>query len=147
MSIGLLIVVGLIVVFSAYLGFSIAKYRKVLTNVDKQEQSQYLVHLTDKNFSQAISRGITIVDFWAAWCKPCVFLAPIINELADNYGQQVKVAKMDVEANKRMPDKLGIRSIPTVIIFRDGKEVQRFIGVKPYNVYKKALERLLNQKS
>ncbi len=147
MSIGLLIVVGLIVVFSAYLGFSIAKYRKVLTNVDKQEQSQYLVHLTDKNFSQAISRGITIVDFWAALCKPCVFLAPIINELADNYGQQVKVAKMDVEANKRMPDKLGIRSIPTVIIFRDGKEVQRFIGVKPYNVYKKALERLLNQKS
>ena len=147
MNTGLLIVIGLIIVFSAYLGFSIARYRKALTNIDKQEQSQYLVHLTDKNFSQVISHGITIVDFWAAWCKPCVFLAPIINELADNYGKQVKVAKMDVEANKRVPDKLGIRSIPTVIIFRDGKEVQRFIGVKPYNVYKKALEHLLNQKS
>ncbi len=147
MSTGLIIVIVLIILFSGYLGYSIARYRKVLKNIDKAEQSQYIVHLTDKNFSSVVAQGITIVDFWAAWCKPCLFLAPIINDLADNYGQKVKVAKFDVEANKRIPNKLGIRSIPTVILFRDGKEVERFIGVKPYNVYKKAIDKLLNQKS
>ncbi len=144
MSTGLIIVATIIVLFSAYLGYSIARYRKVLQNADKQEQSKHLVHLTDKNFSQAIARGITIVDFWAAWCKPCLFLAPIINELADNYAGKVRVAKLDVEANKRVSNKLGIRSIPTVIIFQDGKEVQRIIGVKPYNFYQKVLDKLLN---
>ncbi len=143
MSTGLIIVLVIVVLLGGYLIFSIASYKKVLKQ-SEEEASENLIHLNDKNFSAVISRGISLVDFWAAWCKPCVFLAPIINQLADEYGDKVNVGKFDVEASKRIPSRLKIMSIPTVIIFKNGKEVQRFVGVKSYNVYKKALEKLLN---
>ncbi len=144
MTTGLIIVGVLIVLFAAYLGFSISKYKHALKNFDQKNQSQHLIKLNDKNFNTIISHGITLVDFWAAWCKPCVFLAPIINELADAYAgsDKIKIAKMDVEANRKIPGKLGIMNIPTVIIFKDGKEIQRIVGVKPFNYYKKILDKL-----
>ncbi len=147
MNTGLIIALVIIVIFVAYLAVSIAKYGKALKHVDKKEESEKLIHLNDKNFYSVISRGITIVDFWAAWCKPCAFLVPIINQVADNYGDKIHVAKLDVEANKKISNRLGIRNIPTVIIFNNGKEIARFIGVKPYNVYKKAIENILNPKA
>ncbi len=143
MTTGLLIVIFLIIVIGGYLGLSIAKYKKALSNFDEKNQSKHILKLNDKNFYSIISKGITLVDFWAAWCKPCVFLAPVINELAENYHGKVKVAKFDVEASKKIPSKLNIMNIPTVIIFKDGKELHRIIGVKPYNYYKKLLEKIL----
>ena len=147
MNAGLIIALVIIVIFVAYLGISIARYGKALKNVDNKQESEKLIHLNDKNFQSVISRGITIVDFWAAWCKPCAFLVPIINQIADNYGDEIHVAKLDVEANNKTSNKLGIRNIPTVIIFNNGKEVARFVGVKPYNVYEKAIKNLLKPKA
>jgi len=143
-----LLIVGIIIsIFLFYFIYSIIKYRNVLKNIDSKEQSKHLIHLNDKNFSAITSKGITIVDFWAAWCKPCIFLTPIINELAENYVGRVKVAKFDVESNKRIPNKLIIRNIPTVIIFQNGREMERIIGVKPYNTYKKIIDKYLKLKN
>ena len=143
MTTGLLIVIFLILIIGGYLGLSIAKYKKALSNFDEKNQSKYILKLTDKNFFSTISKGLTLVDFWTAWCKPCVFLAPIVNELAENYHDKVKIAKLDVEAHRKVAEKLNIMNIPTVIIFKDGKELHRIIGVKPYNYYKKLLDKIL----
>ncbi len=143
MTTGLIIVGVLILLLGGYLGISIAKYRNALKHFDENKQSENIIKLTDKNFGSVIAQGITLVDFWAAWCKPCVFLAPIINELADTYAGKIKVGKMDVEANRKIPNKLRIMNIPTVIIFKNGKEVHRIVGVKPAGYYKKILDKML----
>ena len=142
MSTGLIIVLVIIAVLGGYLIFSISKYKNALKNFDEQNQSKFIVKLNDKNFSAVTAKGITLVDFWAAWCKPCVFLAPIINDLAEHYQGKIKVAKLDVEANKKTASKYRVMNIPTVIIFKNGKEIERVIGVKPFNYYKKLIDRI-----
>ncbi len=142
MSTGLIIVLIIIAVLGGYLILSIAKYKNVLKNFDQKNQSKFIVKLNDKNFSAVTAKGITVVDFWAAWCKPCVFLAPIINDLAEHYQGKIKIGKLDVEANRKIASKYKVMNIPTVIIFKNGKEVQRIIGVKPFNYYKKLIDKL-----
>lgn len=101
--------------------------------------SQNVIHLTDKNFSTIIKNGITVVDFWAEWCTPCKMLVPVMNDIADELKGKVKVGKLNVDASHQVAAKYNIRSIPTVIIFRNGLEVKRLVGVKPKTVYLKEL--------
>jgi thioredoxin 1 len=89
--------------------------------------------VTDDAFESEVLQGAkpTLVDFWAAWCGPCRMIAPIVEEIASEYDGRLKVAKMDVDANPNTPGQLGIRGIPTLILFKGGVEVKRLIGYRP----------------
>lgn len=102
------------------------------------------VHVTDAEFDKVVlnSKIPVLVDFWAAWCGPCRMLAPYVEELAKDYGETALIAKLDTDANPQTPMKYGIMGIPTLIIFKDGKEVDRQVGVprQPKQVLKSKLD-------
>jgi thioredoxin 1 len=91
------------------------------------------VHFTDDNFQNEVLNSATpvLVDFWAAWCGPCRMIAPMIEELAGDYDGKVKVGKLDVDNNQRVAMQYGIRSIPALLVFKDGKVVDQIIGAVP----------------
>lgn len=122
-----LIVSGLIIAtFAAYMYMTYKKIR----NTPEVEMHSAIKELNDNNFAALVKNGVTLVDFWAAWCMPCKMMAPILNEVADELGSTAKVAKLDVDANRSSSAKYGVRSIPTLILFKNGKEINRFVGVK-----------------
>ena len=84
---------------------------------------------TDQNFQEeALSGGVSVIDFWAAWCGPCRLIGPIIEELAHDYEGKVKVGKVDVDVNPEVSMKFGVRSIPTILIIKDGEVVDKHVG-------------------
>lgn len=99
-------------------------------------------HLTDDNFNETIKSGLTLVDFWADWCGPCLSLAPTINEMADTYDGQITVGKVDVDQHKSIATRFGVRGIPTVILFKDGEQADIFTGSAP-NKIRDMVERAL----
>lgn len=86
------------------------------------------VHLTKSDFEEKVKNGVVVVDFWAEWCGPCKMAGPVIDALADEYKGKVLVAKVDVDAEPDLAGKFGVMSIPTVVLFKDGKEVGRQVG-------------------
>ncbi len=93
-------------------------------------ESKNVLAVTDANFEDEVLKADkpVLVDFWAAWCAPCRMVAPIIDEIADTYGSKIKVFKVDVDGNPATPSKYGIRSIPTIMLFKDGIVVDQVIG-------------------
>jgi thioredoxin 1 len=89
--------------------------------------------LNDGNFSATIKKGVTLVDFWAPWCAPCMMQGPIVEKVAEKVGKKAKVAKVNVDEARLAATELGIHSIPTLIVFKDGKPAQQFVGVTPEN--------------
>jgi thioredoxin 1 len=91
------------------------------------------VTITDDNFQAEIenAEGLTMVDFWAAWCGPCRMIAPIVEQLATEYEGKLKVGKLDVDANQRTSTRFNVRSIPTILFFKDGKMVDQIVGALP----------------
>lgn len=146
MSIALIIVIGIIVLLGGFLGFSILNFKKKITNYDSKEDSKNLVILNDNTFQTRITGKIALVDFWAEWCQPCKIQGPIISQLADEYAgnEKIKICKLDVEANKKIAAKLNIRNIPTIIIFKNGKEVERLVGIKTKGILNKALTKYID---
>ncbi len=96
--------------------------------------SEKIVHLDESTFDQGIAKGLTVVDFWAEWCAPCMALAPTMDKLADEYADQVTVAKVDIDSNPTIPAKFGVRGIPTILMFKDGEAVDMFVGNSPEKV-------------
>jgi len=92
-----------------------------------------VVHLTDGNFDQEVLKSETpvLVDFWAAWCGPCRMVGPIVEELSNDYQGKIKMTKLDVDANPQKSAQFGIRSIPTMLIFKNGQIVDTLIGAMP----------------
>jgi len=88
------------------------------------------IALTKENFDETIGKGKALVDFWAGWCMPCRMVSPVIDELAAEYEGRVIIAKVDVDSEGGLASRYSIMNIPTVILFVDGKEAKRFIGVK-----------------
>ena len=89
------------------------------------------LEVTDANFEQeVVSSDIPVlVDFWAVWCGPCKMIAPVVEEIAEEYSGKIKVGKLDVDNNRQIATKYMIRSIPTLLIFKDGQVVEQIIGV------------------
>ena len=92
--------------------------------------SDAITHVSDASFEEDVlkSDAPVLVDFWAAWCGPCKMIAPVLDELATEYGDKVKICKMDVDANKETPGKFNIRGIPTLMIFKGGNAEGTKVG-------------------
>jgi thioredoxin len=106
--------------------------------------SENMVEFTDQNFESEVIRSDTpvVVDFWAEWCMPCRMLAPTIEKLAGEYDGKVKVGKMNTDENQETPGSLRISAIPTVLVFQNGQEVDRLVGVNPETKFKATLDKL-----
>jgi len=92
--------------------------------------SENVKYLDDKNFKNTISSGVTLVDFYADWCGPCRMIAPIIQELATDLKGQATIAKLDIDGAQDTTAEFQVTSIPTIILFKDGKEMKRIVGVR-----------------
>ena len=92
-----------------------------------------IIAVTDANFEQEVEKhdGLAVVDFWATWCGPCRMIAPILEQLSTEYEGRVKVTKLDVDANIKTGSRFNVRSIPTLLFFKDGKVVDQIIGAVP----------------
>jgi len=134
-------VLGIIVVL---LGFLILNARRRMKSLKDVKESDKIRILTDQNFQNKIKNGIVLVDFWAAWCMPCKMMVPILNELAEEAGDKVTIAKVNIDEQKAIASRYGIRSIPTMILFQNGKEVKRIVGVKTKEYLLKELDRRIN---
>jgi thioredoxin 1 len=99
--------------------------------------------VTDADFDQTVEKadGLTVVDFWATWCGPCRMIAPILDQIAVEYAGQVKIAKLDVDANIKTATRFNVRSIPMLLFFKDGKVVDQIVGAVP----RQAIEAKLKQ--
>ncbi len=89
-----------------------------------------IITLTSQNFKHQTKNRIVLIDFWAGWCVPCRMMAPVLNEVAGELGGEAFVGKVDIEQNQSLAGQYNIRSIPTMIILKNGKEVNRIVGVK-----------------
>ncbi len=127
------------IIAGGVLGFIIYTFIKNRNRMSKPPSVNVKI-LTDDNFSSTIKSGVSLVDFWAAWCGPCRVQGPIVDEIADEIGDKAKICKLNIDQHKKTAGQLGIQSIPTILIFKDGKMVQKFVGVKPKTTLIKAIE-------
>ena len=100
--------------------------------------------LTIQSFQRSIQSGVCLVDFWATWCGPCKTQLPIVHELADEMKGQVMIFTVNVDHEQELAAKYGIRSIPTLLLFKDGRVVDRVVGVNQKAVLKSKLKKLLD---
>jgi thioredoxin 1 len=105
-----------------------------------------VVHVTDQNFEKEVLQSDipVLVDFWAAWCGPCRAIAPVIEELAEEYAGKLKVAKMNVDENPITPGKFGIRAIPTLIFFKNGQAVDMITGAVAKSTIENVIKRIIS---
>ncbi|MCP1145490.1 thioredoxin [Lysinibacillus endophyticus] len=99
-----------------------------------------ITHATDQDFAQQIEKGLVLVDFWATWCGPCKMIAPVLEELDAEMGEEVKIVKLDVDNNQATAAEYQVMSIPTLLLFKDGQQVAKTVGFQP----KEALAEFIN---
>ncbi len=118
-----------LVVIAAVAILLVRSYYK-MKNAPAVADSELIEHLTAQNFAHKTKNGVVLVDFWADWCMPCKMMAPILNEVAEATDGTATIYKLNVDEQQQVAAQYGIRSIPTMILFKDGKEVERIVGVK-----------------
>ena len=132
------IILGFFLLVVVFLVFRAKQKMKQIKDVKDSEKVKIL---SDQNFQSGIRNGIVLVDFWASWCMPCKLMVPVLNELAEKTGGKVMIAKLNVDEAKETAARFAVRSIPTLILFKNGKEIHRFIGVKTKDYLLKELDR------
>jgi len=128
--------------FAGLGGYMYFTYKKIKNTPEVASHSS-IMELSDTNFQAQVKNGVVLVDFWASWCMPCKMMAPVLNATAEGLGNKAKIAKLDVDANRESSAKYGVRSIPTLILFKNGKEVNRFVGVKTKDFLLKEINKVL----
>ncbi|PTJ11576.1 thioredoxin [Staphylococcus simulans] len=100
-----------------------------------------LIKVTDSDFNEQVQNGVKLVDFWATWCGPCKMIAPVLEELAQDFDGKADILKLDVDENPNTAAKFEVMSIPTLIVFKDGEPVDKVVGFQP----KENLAEVLNK--
>ena len=131
-------------VLAGLVGLLVLIARKRMESLKDVKESEKVVTLTDLNFQHKVKTGTVLVDFWAVWCMPCKMMVPVLNEVAEATDGKVTIAKVNVDEQKATAAKFGIRSIPTMILFQNGREVKRIVGVKTKDYLLKELDRRIN---
>ena len=98
--------------------------------------SDLIKHFTDENFQKEIGKGVTLVDFYAIWCGPCRMLSPIIEDVAKHFEGKAKIGKVDIDSEQKIAALFQVTSVPTLILFKDGKEINRLIGLRDMEAIK-----------
>ncbi|PWV95226.1 thioredoxin [Paenibacillus cellulosilyticus] len=101
--------------------------------------------LTSQSFIRSIQSGVCLVDFWAVWCGPCKIQLPIVNELADELKGKVSIFTVNVDAERELASKYGIRSLPTLLLFKDGKVMDQFVGLRQKSELKSKVMKLASK--
>ena len=102
------------------------------------------IELTSENFDSTVSDGVVLIDFWAPWCGPCRMIAPVIDELAEEYEGKAKICKVNTDEQQELAMRFGIRSIPTIIFMKNGEIVDQMIGAASKAAFADKLDALLN---
>jgi thioredoxin 1 len=102
--------------------------------------SEAIKHLNDENFAQETENGLILVDFFAEWCGPCKMLAPVLDEVANEMEGAVTVAKLDIDHAQNTTQSFDVTSVPTLILFKDGAEIQRVVGLKDKDTLKQMIQ-------
>lgn len=107
--------------------------------------SDNIVTLTGDNFENEVVQSATpvLVDFWAEWCGPCKMLAPVLDDLAGDYGGKLKIGKINVDENQQLATKFGIMNIPTLLLFKGGQVVKQIMGLKSKKAYMQEIDQAL----
>ena len=137
---------ALIIIGSIILGFLILNVyaRFQMKNLPKVADHANILTLNDQNFQQQTKDKVVLVDFWAEWCAPCKMMAPVLNEVADELSGNAYVGKLNVEQYQSVAQRFNVRSIPTLILFKNGKELKRFVGIKQKDFLLKEIKSVAN---
>jgi thioredoxin 1 len=122
-----IIITGIVVAIFAGL-FVIS--RRMVKNIPIVEDHKNILTLTDKNFQNQTKNKLVLVDFWASWCAPCRMMAPVLNDVANELTDNLHVGKVNIELYQSLAQKFQVRNIPTLILLKNGTEVNRFVGIK-----------------
>ncbi len=122
----LIVIMTIIAILVSLYFIARARMKKIPVVAD----SDRILTLTDKNFQHQTKNKLVLVDFWASWCAPCRMMAPVLNEVADELAGNSHVGKVNVEQFQSLAQKFQVRNIPTLILLKNGTEVNRFVGIK-----------------
>ena len=122
-----MIIVGLLI---AAFGIYFYTVQAKMNNLPLVADHYKIITLTDKNFQNQTKNKVVLVDFWASWCAPCRMMAPVLNDVANDLTGNAHVGKINIEQYQSLAQKFRVRNIPTLILFKNGVEVKRFVGIK-----------------
>jgi thioredoxin 1 len=126
MQTSMIIILAIIV----FIGALFIMARAEMKNIPIVTDNDSILTLTDKNFQHQTKNKLVLVDFWASWCAPCRMMAPVLNEVADELTGNSHVGKVNIEQYQSLAQKFQVRNIPTLILFKNGVEVNRYVGIK-----------------
>lgn len=138
-----MITVLIVILIIAILFVALNVYNYIrLKKASAVTENPQIIHLTATTFNQHTKSNIAVVDFWAEWCMPCKIMIPILNDLASDNTLPIKIFKVNVDQQRSLAAKYSIKSIPTLIIFKNGKEVKRLVGAKTKDLIVKEIKKI-----